>query len=89
MTVRFPYAGPSDGVVDIPRSFKVFIKGGHYYAVDYGGRIICRDSPTACIQEAVNAIGSGTVFIERGIYNISKGINIPTGIALIGRSTHT
>lgn len=49
----------------------VFQKKGSYYAVDENGIVICRDSRTACIQEAVNrvnSLGGGMVYIRRGTY---------------------
>ncbi len=49
----------------------VFQKTGSYYAMDENGIVICRDSRTACIQEAVNhvnSLGGGMVYIRRGTY---------------------
>ena len=48
--------------------------GQHYYAMDSVGHVFCIDSPTACLQEAVNYVaqfGGGRIFIRRGVYNIS------------------
>jgi hypothetical protein len=50
--------------------------GQHYYAMDSVGHVFCIDSPTACIQEAVNYVINnnplgGKVYIRRGVYNIS------------------
>jgi hypothetical protein len=78
--------------VTIPRgAYDVLVmqEGSSYIAYDRSGNTICRDSNTACIQEAVDSIGgSGVIFITRGRYKISRGINIPAGIALIGVSPH-
>jgi hypothetical protein len=52
----------------------VFTENGHYYAMTDTGNIFCIDSPTACLQEAVNYVaqfGGGRVHIKRGVYNIS------------------
>jgi len=32
----------------------VYQEGGHYYARDRQGNLVCVDSPTACLQEAIN-----------------------------------
>ena len=50
--------------------------GQHYYAMDSVGHVFCVDSPTACIQEAINYVINnnplgGKVYIKRGSYNIS------------------
>ena len=70
--------GPS-----IPREYTVVVytENGHVYARDEKGSIICQDSRTACIEEAVNYVGSlggGRVYIRRGTYKISKYIRILT-----------
>ena len=52
----------------------VYTEDGHYFAEDNNGHIFCQDSPTACLQEAVNYVaqfGGGRIFIRRGVYNIS------------------
>jgi len=60
----------------------VYTEDGHYFAEDVDGHIFCQDSPTACIQEAVNYVISnplgGKVYIKRGAYNISP--NAPVQI---------
>jgi len=70
----------------------VFTEDGHYFAEDNNGHIFCQDSPTACIQEAVNYVINnplgGKVYIKRGSYNISPnaplqrwgGVNMFIGI---------
>jgi hypothetical protein len=68
--------GPS-----IPREHTavVYAENGHVYARDEKGSIICQDSRTACIEEAVNYVGSlggGKVYIRRGTYRISKFIRV-------------
>jgi len=58
----------------------VYIDGsGNYVADDRYGNNICRNSRTACIEEAVNYVGSlggGRVYIRRGTYRISKFIRV-------------
>jgi len=53
----------------------VYAEDGHYFAEDADGHIFCQDSPTACIQEAINYITnnktSGVVFIRSGTYTVS------------------
>ena len=51
---------------------------GNYVADDRYGNRICRNSVTACIEEAVNHVGSlggGRVYIRRGTYK-SKSIRV-------------
>ena len=54
----------------------VFTENGHYYAMTDTGNVFCIDSPTACIQEAINYVLSkptgGKVYIKRGVYNLSS-----------------
>ena len=73
--------------------------GQHYYAMDSVGHVFCIDSPTACIQEAVNYVLSkptgGRVYIRAGDYyfapfnapsSCGNGVicaNIPYNAALI------
>ena len=49
--------------------------GQHYYAVDSVGNLFCIDSPTACIQEAINYVLSkptgGKVYIRAGDYYLA------------------
>jgi len=54
----------------------VFTENGHYYAMTDTGNVFCIDSPTACIQEAINYVINnnplgGKVYIRRGVYNLS------------------
>ena len=53
----------------------VYTQDGHYYAVDNKGSMICQDSPTACIQEAINYVLSlptgGKVYIRAGDYYLA------------------
>jgi len=71
----------------------VYTEGGHYYAKDRRGNLICVDSPTACLQESINYVvnlGGGRVFVKNGTYNISSSINIPNGelnLTIEGEST--
>ena len=55
---------------------------GNYYALDENGNTICRNSSTACIQEAVNYVknvGGGKMLIRRGTYNISSTVDLGQG----------
>jgi hypothetical protein len=49
--------------------------GVHYYAIDSVGNLFCIDSPTACIQEAINYVLSkptgGKVYIRAGDYYLA------------------
>jgi len=64
----------------------VYQEAGHYYAKDEYGNVICVDSPTSCIQEAVNYVAStkdsfggrgGKIYIRRGIYDLNNNpVNI-------------
>jgi len=53
----------------------VYTDDGHYFAEDNNGHIFCQDSPTACIQEAVNYVFSkptgGRVYIRAGDYYLA------------------
>jgi len=57
----------------------VFVNDNHYFAEDADGHIFCQDSPTACIQEAVNYVLSkptgGKVYIGPGDYYIAPSSN--------------
>jgi len=72
----------------------VYTEDGHYFAEDADGHIFCQDSPTACIQEAINALPTmtyipssgvtvtapvGKIVIRGGTYNINQTITIPAG----------
>jgi hypothetical protein len=71
-----------------PHSYDVVVytENGHYYAKNAYGDVICVDSQTACIQEAVNYIAStkdsfggrgGKIYISRGIYDLNNNpVNI-------------
>jgi len=64
----------------------VYKEGSHVYAKNENGSIICTDSPTACLQEAVNYLaqfGGGKIFVKRGTYYPSNTIIIPYGINII------
>ena len=64
----------------------VYTEGGHYYAKDLRGDLICVDSPTACLQEAVNYVaqlGGGKILVKKGTYYPKKTIIIPDGINLV------
>ena len=53
----------------------VYTEDGHYFAEDADGHIFCQDSPTACIQEAINYVLSkptgGKVYIRAGDYYLA------------------
>jgi len=57
----------------------VYTEDGHYFAEDNNGHIFCQDSPTACIQEAINYVLSkptgGRVYIRAGDYYIAPSSN--------------
>jgi len=59
----------------------VFTKGGHYFAIDEDGTTICQDSPTSCIQEAMNYLyktkGGGKIYIKSGHYPVNQTIVLP------------
>jgi hypothetical protein len=70
----------------------VYEKNGHYYAKDEEGSIICQDSSTACIQEAVDyvsTLGGGEVFIRSGIYKINQTIQPKSYVAIRGSGIST
>ena len=54
----------------------VFTENGHYYAMTDTGNIFCIDSPTNCMQEAINYVfyqlQGGVIFIRRGIYDFTN-----------------
>jgi len=71
-----------------PRQYDVVVytESGHYYAKDEKGNTICIDSPTACLQEAVDRVaqlGGGRILVRRGTYYPTKTVAIPDGIKLI------
>jgi len=63
----------------------VYEKNGHYQAIDWHGSRICIDSNTACIQEALNYIGSDclarggnckvSLIIKPGTYEVSDSVD--------------
>jgi len=64
----------------------VYTENGHYYAKDSRGSLICVDSPTACLQEAVNYLaqfGSGRILVKRGTYYPTTLVRIPDGVNLL------
>jgi len=70
----------------------VYQKDGRYYAKDEEENIICTDSPTACIQEAVDHVsskGGGIVFLKGGTYKLSRGIILRDKVSLIGSGIHS
>jgi hypothetical protein len=72
--------------LSIPRehSAVVYKEGSHVYAKNENGSIICTDSPTACLQEAVNylaQLGGGRILVKRGTYRM-YGITIPENVSI-------
>jgi hypothetical protein len=55
--------------------------GVHYYAMDSVGHVFCVDSPTSCIQEAMNYLyktkGGGKIYIKRGYYYVNQTMVLP------------
>jgi len=83
MGVVYPTTPVVDGVAKAPGRVTVYTKGGHYFAVDENNNLICTDSSTACLQEAVNYVaqfGGGRIFIRRGTYYPSTTINLPDNV---------
>jgi hypothetical protein len=62
--------------------------GVHYYAMDSAGHVFCVDSPTSCIQEAINYLtnqGGGVIFVRNGTYTISTPLTITKPIMIVGK----
>jgi len=64
----------------------VYTQDGHYYAADNNGNVFCIDSPTSCIQEAMNYLYQkgkssgglgGKIYIRSGTYNINQTLILP------------
>jgi len=76
-----------------PHAYNVMVykDGNSVYAKDENGSIICRDSSTACIKEAVQYVKNkaayfgegGVVKIAKGTYSISEPISFPYGSLFI------
>jgi hypothetical protein len=65
----------------------VYTENGHYYAKDQWGNLICVDSTTACLQEAIDAVkpGGGRVFIKKGTYPVTRTVTVSgNNIEIIG-----
>ena len=61
----------------------VFVEDNHYFAEDVDGHIFCQDSPTACLQEAVNYVaqfGGGRIYVRRGTYYPSNTVYLPDNV---------
>jgi hypothetical protein len=67
-----------------PYDVIVYTENNNYYAKDSQGNLICMNSPTACIKEAINYIISkqmnGIVFIRSGVYTVSAEVGISDSI---------
>jgi len=78
-----------------PNTYDVLVyqEGGHIYAKNRNGKVICVDSQTACLQEAINHVTSGgLIFIKPGIYNIYKTVYIEqqnSNITIMGSGRST
>jgi polygalacturonase len=70
----------------------VYEKNGYYYAKNEEGSIICQNSSTACIQEAidyVSTLGGGEVLIRSGVYKIDQTIQPKSYVAIRGSGIST
>ena len=63
-----------------PYDVVVYQEGGHYYAKDSRGNLICVNSPSLCLQEAVNYLaqfGVNKIYIKSGTYDLNNNpVNI-------------
>jgi hypothetical protein len=71
-----------------PYDVVVYTKDSRYYAKDKNGRIICVNSDTACIQEAVDTLTPNrnwieTVLISSGVYEIYDTIKLDSYTRLV------
>jgi hypothetical protein len=69
-----------------PYDVIVYTENNNYYAKDSRGNLVCVDSPTACLQEAINyiyATGGGKVFVRKGVYYPNSTVQLPDGINII------
>jgi len=60
-----------------PREYSVMVytENNNYYAKNQDGVTICSNSPTACLQEAVNHVaqfGSGRILVKKGSYQVPQ-----------------
>jgi len=64
-----------------PHAYDVLVyqEGRHYYAKDARGNVICVDSPTSCIQEAINALTPNRTWKEKVLL---KGVFVVKNIQL-------
>jgi len=70
-----------------PHAYDVLVyqDGGHYYAKDSRGNVICVDSPTACLQESINNLDNGgTILIMNGIYIVNQPIIMRPRVNIVG-----
>jgi hypothetical protein len=68
------------------RSVVVYKDRDGVYAKDENGSIICQNSQTSCLQEAVNRLvqfGGGRILVKRGTYIINQIVSIPDGMSLM------
>lgn len=68
--------------------------GVHYYAMDSVGHVFCVDSPTSCIQEAINYVssnyGQGLIYVRGGTYHIpTNGVTVNAPIIIVGEGDKT
>jgi pectate lyase len=82
MRLRLPYSG-----------VEVLRYNGNYYAYNERGEVICVNSPTSCIQEAVDyaAANYGIVHIWHGLYEVAESVVIDSArdLTLIGDGAST
>ncbi|MGC9052079.1 hypothetical protein, partial [Pyrobaculum sp.] len=71
-----------------PATYDVLVRqesNGDYVAYDRNGNVICKNSSTACIQEALNYKGPGsTVFIAPDSYVLSSQVSVPPHTRIVG-----
>jgi len=72
----------------------VYTENNHYYAKDSVGHVFCMDSPTSCIQEAINYVtsnyGQGLIYVRGGTYYIpTNGVTVNAPIIIIGKGDRT
>jgi len=78
-------------VIPHPYDVLVYERDGNYYARDREGKIICENSQTSCIKEAIYYVRSkavnfgegGIVKIGKGSYRINEPITFPYGSLFI------
>jgi len=76
-----------------PHTYDVMVyqEGSHYYAKDKRGNLICVDSPTSCLQEAINLVkGGGKIFVKSNlIVNNEVDVSGVTDVEIVGNGSAT